>query len=229
MINKSIKQVYIFLGPPGSGKGTLSNLCVKNLGWSQLSTGNLCRKHIAEQTEIGKLIDLALKSGKLISDELITDMVKDWLFEIIDSVDSVILDGFPRTLPQAQAFGKIITEKMSTMCAKVVKFSIPDEKVIARVGSRFVCKNKNCQTVYSLVENSNLAPKRSMICDNCDSELIRRSDDSVETITERLVTYHKHEQALIDYYVDTGFSVVDVNAERSIESLFEEFKRINGV
>lgn len=229
MIKNSIKKVYIFLGPPGSGKGTLSNLCVKHLGWSQLSTGNLCRKHIAEQTEIGKQIDLALKSGKLISDELITDMVKNWLFEIIDRVDSVILDGFPRTLPQAQAFGAIIAEKVSTISAKIVKFSIADNLVIDRIGSRYVCKNKNCQTVYSLVENSNLAPKRSMICDNCDSELMRRSDDAVETITERLVTYHKHEQALIDYYLKTGFSVIDVNAERSIDCLFEEFKKINGV
>ncbi|BDC34338.1 adenylate kinase [Candidatus Dependentiae bacterium Noda2021] len=229
MITNPLKTVYIFLGPPGSGKGTLSNLCVKNLGWSQLSTGNLCRKHIAEQTEIGKQIDLALKSGKLISDALITEMVKEWLFEIIDRVDSVILDGFPRTLPQAKAFADIIAEKLSTVRAKIVKFSIDDELVIARIGSRYVCQNKNCQTVYSLVENSKLAPKRSMICDNCNGELIRRSDDSLDTICDRLSTYHKHEQALIDYYAQTGFSVLDFNAEKSIDCLFEEFKKINGV
>ncbi len=94
MINKSIKQVYIFLGPLDQAKEHYQTFVLRIWAGSQLSTGNLCRKHIAEQTEIGKLIDLALKSGKLISDELITDMVKDWLFEIIDSVDSVILDGF---------------------------------------------------------------------------------------------------------------------------------------
>jgi adenylate kinase len=222
-------DIYIFIGPPGSGKGTLSSFCVKNFGWNQLSTGNLCRKHIAEQTEIGKQIDLALKFGKLISDDLITSMVGDWLFEIIETNKAVILDGYPRTLAQAKSFNALLTTKLKNSKVKVIKFSIADNYVIDRICRRFICQNKECQAVYSAVENSLLAPKKSMTCDNCTSVLVRRNDDLPEAIKERLHVYYKHENELVNFYENLGYSIIEFNAEKSIESVFEDFKVMAGV
>src|SRR5438105_2140053 len=105
-------NIFIFLGPPGSGKGSVSRLCIKDLGWVQLSTGNLCRKHIAKQTEIGKEIDFAIKSGKLVSDDLITNMVLEWFQKDFDDSHTVILDGYPRTIMQAQAFTKLFDKQL---------------------------------------------------------------------------------------------------------------------
>ena len=98
-----VRDIIVFIGPPGSGKGTLSGLCVKELGWVQISTGNLCRKHIADKTKIGQEIDFAIKSGKLVSDNLITDMIIDWFKHVGDQVRTVVLDSYPRTVAQAQA------------------------------------------------------------------------------------------------------------------------------
>ena len=103
----SIDRVILFIGPPGSGKGTLSQKCVQKLGWQQISTGDLCRRHIAKQTEIGKSIDFAIKSGKLVSDGLISQMVFDWFRQENIESDVVILDGYPRTVNQAKDFDEL--------------------------------------------------------------------------------------------------------------------------
>ena len=116
------KSVFIFIGPPGSGKGTLSHLCVSSLRWVQLSTGNLCRKHIAEQTEIGKQIDFALKSGKLVSDSLINAMVHDWFSMTIQEADNIILDGYPRTVAQAEALHEYLQKNLSHVDVQVIRF-----------------------------------------------------------------------------------------------------------
>ena len=102
------KNLIVFMGPPGAGKGSLSQLCVDEFGWVQLSTGFLCRKHIAAQTTIGRQIDFFIKSGKLVDDSLIVDMVEEWLAEQIDQQRGVILDGFPRSVVQAQALDEIL-------------------------------------------------------------------------------------------------------------------------
>ena len=127
---KATKQLVIFLGPPGSGKGSLSQLCVENFGWKQLSTGYLCRKHIKEQTEIGKQIDFLIKSGKLISDKLIIDMVEQWLQESMRQSSFIILDGFPRNIAQAEAFHEIIDKKLSFFKIEIFKLFVSDEIVV---------------------------------------------------------------------------------------------------
>lgn len=221
-----LKNVYVFLGPPGSGKGSLSALCVNELGWEQLSTGNLCRKHILEQTELGKQIDFALKSGKLVSDSLITSLVNDWFTTIKDEADAVILDGYPRTVVQAQALDEFIKSNPDKLNVRVVRFFLEDELVVARLGARYTCSNKNCQAVYSLIKGSPLAPKSSEVCDRCSCPLTRRNDDVIDAIRERLVVYHRHENDLINFYQSHGYSIVEFNVDKSLDAVFNEFKQL---
>lgn len=216
----------VFIGPPGSGKGTLSNLCVQKLGWEQLSTGNLCRKHISEQTSIGKQIDFAIKSGKLISDKLMTDMVDEWLTTVGLSDKTLILDGYPRTIPQAQALDELLKSKYTSLKLHIIRFIVPDECVISRLGSRYICQNNKCQAVYSVAEGSSLAPKHDMICDRCKSPLIQRKDDTQEAIQDRMIVYHMHEKELISFYRNAGYGVIEVDANRPHQEVFENFKHI---
>lgn len=224
---KPKKNVYIFVGPPGSGKGTLSYLCVKMLGWVQLSTGNLCRRHIAEGTDLGKQIDFALKSGKLVSDSLINAMVQDWLITTIAQTHHVILDGYPRTVAQAGALHDFLKQHADTVNVHVVRFYISDESVINRICGRLVCLNKDCQEVYSLNEGARV-PAQQMKCDACLTDLGRRTDDAEGAVRDRLETYHKHEKALLEFYAQTPFVAKELPVERQLDEVFEDFKKLVG-
>lgn len=223
------KSVYIFLGPPGSGKGSLSKICVNQLGWVQLSTGNLCREHIANQTEIGKQIDFAIKSGKLVTDDLIVQMVDEWLDECFSANECVILDGFPRTVAQAEALEHLLKDRFSFAKISVVRLLIDDDQVVARLTGRYICGNDKCQAVYSLVKGSGLESKEHMICDACSSELIRRSDDTETSIRERLATYHQHENRLIDFYKSQGQDIVQFGVSKPLDIVFKDFKTVMGL
>lgn len=220
-----LKKVYIFIGPPGSGKGSLSSLCVNNFGWVQLSTGNLCRKHIAERTEIGKQIDFALKSGKLIPDSLIVNMVDEWLDTVAESTDAVILDGYPRTVAQARSFNDYLNTKENWK-TQIIKFSVDENVIINRLCSRYTCTNQQCQAVYSLISGSSLAPKKANMCDRCSSALSKREDDNEIIIKERLNTYHKHEKDLLNFYYEQGYPVIDVDVNKNLDTVFMEFKQL---
>lgn len=220
------RDVYIFIGPPGSGKGSLSALCVNQLGWVQLSTGNLCRQHIAEQTSIGKAIDFAIKSGKLVADDLITDMVLDWFEkQSIWQIKPIILDGYPRTVTQAQAFHKALQDTLHGFNVQVVLFDVDDKTVAERIQGRYVCQNKNCQAVYSLIPGALEQPKVAMICDHCSSSLIRRKDDEGSAIYERLAVYHSHVNSLIDFYRKAGVPIRTIDAHMPVHELFDTFKK----
>jgi adenylate kinase len=216
------KQVCIFVGPPGSGKGSLSALCVKQLDFVQLSTGNLCRKHIAEQTTLGKEIDFVIKSGKLISDRLIVDMIVQWFTEHREQVHSIILDGFPRTVAQAQMFEEFLAGFDPSIQRTIVHLRVPDKSLIARVSNRAVCQNTSCQAVYSLDASVGLAPKQEMICDDCSSPLIKRSDDEQATMYNRLLTYHKHTQELFTFYEQLDTKIYEIDGEQPLNSVFDQ-------
>lgn len=226
----SSRQVYIFIGPPGAGKGSLSQLCTKRLGWNQLSTGNLCRKHISEQTTIGKEIDFAIKSGKLIADSLITSMVVQWLDSQDKSNQSVILDGFPRTLAQAQTLHDVIdSNKNLNTDLNVIRLNVEDLTVVSRLSQRLICQNNNCQLVYSSKKDDLLGSSKGDLCDSCTSPLIRRPDDSEEAVRNRLVIYHKHAKDLVAFYEANGKYKGEISVEQPLENVFNEFVSLIGL
>ncbi len=212
------QQVLVFIGPPGAGKGSISRICQDRLQWKKISTGDLCRKHIYEQTEIGKEIDFAIKSGKLVDDTLITEMVAKWL-ENQEKGGSIIFDGYPRTVVQATLFEKLIKSKFPSLKVTVIRLTLSDEEVIARLSTRYVCQNKECQQVYS-IRSSAFAPRKENECDSCGHQIGRRSDDMPEAIEERLKGYYNHEQALIDLYTQKGYIIPEVDMNQPIEKIF---------
>lgn len=224
-----VGKVFVFVGPPGSGKGSVSSLCIKNLGWVQLSTGNLCRKHIAKQTETGKEIDFAIKSGKLVSDSLITNMVLEWFQKDFNENHTVILDGYPRTIMQAQAFAEHFKKQLFKSDLHIVRFVLSDEMIIARLSNRLICENKDCQAVYSEGKGTDLSPKYVMKCDYCDGRIGRREDDDKHAVAERLKVYHRHESDLLDFYHKAGQVVHDVFVEKPLSEVFEDFKALVGL
>ncbi len=221
------KEIVLFLGPPGAGKGTLSHLCVKRLGWVQLSTGNLCREHIAQGTEIGQKIDFAIKSGKLVDDSLIVDMVDRWLDEMVTGDQTIIFDGFPRTVPQAEALHSLI-DKRDDISLRLVKLSMADQDLVTRLLARAICVNNKCQAVYSVHEHSSLKPRIPNVCDECEGDLARRSDDEEQAITERLKLYHEHEKGLISFYEAREQLVHEVEAHQPLEQVYGHFLAVTG-
>lgn len=187
------KTIFSFFGPPGSGKGTLAQKLVQRLNFQVLSTGNLCREHVSNGTEFGKMLDQYLKNGQLIPDALITDMVIDWLVLHEKRIDPVILDGFPRTQGQAKQFFDFLKKTPEAYHFRVVFIEIPDDEIVKRLSSRFVCSNKNCQTSFS--ESDNLT-----YCKLCNSSLVRRDDDKEDVVRERLKQYPAYRNALLDFY-----------------------------
>lgn len=224
------KQIVIFLGPPGCGKGSLSNLCVKKLGWSQLSTGNLCREHIANNTEIGQKIDFNIKSGKLISDDLIIGMVSQWLIDNYKEQNGIILDGFPRTISQAiSLYELLLSPDLSDINFYVIKILVSDKSVTNRMVQRTICKSSTCQAVYSLTQGSKLKPTKYMVCDDCGSELVRRADDEIEAIKERLSLYRKHEKELINFYLNKKILIHELMGEESLENVYKQLIAVLGI
>lgn len=221
------KDIFIFLGPPGSGKGSLSALCVKRLGWQQLSTGNLCREHIAQQTAIGQQIDFAIKSGKLIEDNLIIDMASTWLKKTFADPGIVIFDGFPRTVPQARALQDLV-KSLDDVTMNVVRMDIPHETVVYRLLARSICQNNKCQSVYSLHKHSTQQPVKPMTCDLCQSPLVRRLDDEETAIYERLKIYQSHEQALRDFYKSIAQPVYELPADMPLEAVYVKLLELIG-
>jgi len=222
------ENILIFIGPPGAGKGSLSSLCVKHFGWLQISTGNLCRKHSAEQTKIGKEIDLIIKSGKLINDDLISCMVAEWFLENVDKASGVIFDGYPRTVAQAEAFDAMLQAMFPGIQVKVVLFCLADDIVVNRLCSRYICQNKECQAVYSLSPHSDLSPVSLVLCDLCSGVLGRREDDNEEAVRKRLDIYHRHEQQLINFYRNNGSEIIELDASKQLREVFDDFVHIIG-
>lgn len=220
------REIYIFVGSPGCGKGTLSSLCVSELSWIQLSTGNMCRKHIVEGTEIGKTIDFIIKSGKLISDSLITDMVKGELYSTLKDFNTIILDGFPRTENQARMLNELANNLELSL--KLVKFVVDYDVVFNRLINRLVCSNKDCQAVYSLAANSTLLPKKDNECDKCFYVLFRREDDSREVIEKRLKEYDKQAEQVTNYFRNKQLPIIDLGVNKPIKEVFIDFKRLIG-
>jgi adenylate kinase len=223
------RKLYIFLGAPGSGKGSLAARCAHDFGWYQLSTGNLCRYHIGARTPQGLEMDLAIKSGKLVSDDLIGGMVLDWLSH--DTNDyAIVLDGFPRTVIQARLLDDYLkNQQKSSYAVTVVYFDIDDATVVDRIGARCVCSNKSCQAVYSCLPTSPCKPQKDMICDLCGSPLVRRVDDTKEAIQERLAVYKQHAAALLAFYRERSVPIITLDAKKQAAFVYQDFKQAVGI
>ncbi len=223
---KSVKDIYIFIGPPGSGKGSLSYLCKKNLGWAHLSTGNLCRQHIARMTDIGLKIDHAIKLGKLIDDGLMIDMVASWIQEVSESSSGIILDGFPRTVAQARALDFLFNrDTFKDSSVTVVSMNINDDNVISRLKKRVVCERDACQIAYSISSQQDY-PDR--MCQECGSPVIQRIDDRSDVVFERLKTYHRFADDILDYYRSSSRKIIDLNVELPLDNVFKTFIESTG-
>lgn len=192
-------MVIIMLGAPGTGKGTVANILKEKLGILQVSTGDIFRKHIKEQTDLGKLADKYISKGQLVPDEVTIDLVKNRLQED-DVKNGIILDGFPRTVVQAEALDNILEEQQRKV-DMVINLVTPKEEIIERIINRRICSNPECKTIYNLILNP---PKEEGICDKCGSKLIQRADDNKETVESRLENYFEVTSPLVDYYTEKG-------------------------
>ena len=204
----------IMLGAPGAGKGTQSERIGAKYGLPQISTGDIFRANLSAGTELGMKAKTYMDAGELVPDELTCDLVVDRISKD-DCANGYILDGFPRTLAQADLLTKVLAESGDKVDF-AVNVDVPDENIIARMSGRRVCGK--CGKPYHIV---NMPPKVVGVCDNCGGELIQRKDDLAETVKNRLTVYHDQTQPLIDYYDGKG-CLVTVDGTKDIDEVFAD-------
>jgi adenylate kinase len=216
-------QILSLFGPPGCGKGTISERLVCELGFTMLSTGNLCRQHIQEGTEFGKSLQKYLDAGHLVPDTLITSMVVEWLKKTKNNANAIILDGYPRTKGQAEEFLSILNEdeELQDSTFYVVDFDVPADEIVQRLSNRLMCSNKQCQAIYSKVAKK---PRKEGICDFCESPLTSRSDDEAGVVRERLRVFDGYKNDLLSFYKESGVKLLEFAPKGSPEEVFEDFR-----
>jgi len=206
----------IFLGPPGAGKGTLAAKAIDILEVPHISTGAIFRSAIAAQSPLGLKVKAIIDAGKLVDDDTTIALVKERLAQD-DAQKGYILDGFPRTIPQAEALAQFSTVD------KVVNFDAPDSTVLERLGGRCVCRGcgYNFHATFS-------PPKTEGVCDHCNGEVYIRDDDRPEAIQKRLEVYRAQTAPLIDFYRQKGL-IVDIDASPMVDEIVVHFKRVLGL
>jgi len=187
----------VLLGAPGSGKGTQASRIASERRWVHLSTGDLFRMHLVNDTSLGQLAKSYMEKGELVPDEVTVDMVRDRL-ERVPSDARVIYDGFPRTVRQAEALDELLKD-LGRSLAGAVLLDVPRDELVRRMARRATCMN--CQTVYNLATNP---PKREGVCDRCGGHVLQRSDESPQIIERRLDVYEKQTKPLIELYAKRG-------------------------
>ena len=204
----------ILLGAPGAGKGTQAKILQEKYQIPHISTGDIFRANIKNGTELGLKAKGYMDQGLLVPDELVVDLVADRLKQD-DTKKGFILDGFPRTIPQAEALDKALTN-MGTSIDYAVNVHVADEAIVARMSGRRACVS--CGATYHVVT---VPPKKEGICDLCDSSLILREDDKEETVIKRLSVYHEQTKPLIDYYSRLN-KLVTVDGTKEIEEITKD-------
>lgn len=204
---------FIFLGPPGAGKGSLAVKVAEEYKIPHISTGDIFRANIKAQTPLGVKVKAIIDSGSLVSDELTFELVKDRLSQD-DCKNGYILDGFPRTIPQAEMLEGLVSD------IKVVNFEIQDEIVIKRLSTRRVCKS--CGANYNILT---LKPKVEGVCDKCGGELYQRDDDKQESILHRMDVYREQTEPLISFYKEKG-KITNLDASIETDILLTKFEEI---
>ena len=211
----------IFIAPPAAGKGTQAKLVSSEYNIPHISTGDLLREEMANETEIGLSIKKDMDSGNLVSDEVITTLLKNRITSR-DCLNGFILDGYPRNLAQAKKLNDLLNELNLDKC-NVIFFDIDKNVALKRTLSRIICPS--CGASYNLLIED-LKPKKENICDSCNNELKTRTDDTKEVFIHRFDTYLNSTKDLIEYYENLGLlHKIDVS-DKSVETIFEEVKEI---
>ena len=210
----------IMLGAPGAGKGTQAKKISAKYGIPHISTGDIFRANIKGGTELGMKAKAFMDQGQLVPDEITIGMLLDRIKED-DCQKGYVLDGFPRTIPQAESLTKALTE-LGDKIDWAVNVDVPDENIISRMSGRRACLG--CGQAYHIVYN---APSQEGICDVCGQELVLRDDDKPETVQKRLEVYHKQTQPLIDYYRGAGV-LAEVDGTKDLEEVFQDIVKILG-
>jgi len=207
----------ILLGAPGAGKGTYASRLKNTYNIPHISTGDLLREAVKNETEYGLIAKEYMNKGQFVPDEIIVNLLKERL-EQEDAQKGILLDGFPRTIKQAELLDEI------TNIHKVLKFDLDEETVLRRLGGRIICKN--CGEIYN---KRNMMPQKDGVCDKCEGEIYQRDDDKEETILERLKIYHEQTSPLVEYYLDRDI-LHSIDANRDISDpeckVIEECEKI---
>lgn len=210
----------IFLAPPAAGKGTLSEMLVEKYGYGHISTGDLLREEIKNGTEIGKQAESLMKEGKFVSDDVIIELIKNRITKS-DCENGYILDGFPRTLVQAEKYDELLNE-LNKELGVVIYIDIDKDVAMKRACSRITCPK--CGRIYNKYSNE-MKPKTEGICDDCHVSLTSRADDSEETFIKRFDEYVNKTMPLYEYYKNKGVLKV-INAQESKFDTFGESVKV---
>lgn len=208
----------IMLGAPGAGKGTQAKMLADKYGIPHISTGDIFRANIKNETELGKKAKEYMDQGLLVPDELTCNLVVDRIQQE-DCKEGYILDGFPRTIPQAEALDKALTE-LNDKIDYAINVEVPDENIVGRMSGRRACVG--CGATYHIVYNPT---KTEGICDRCGKELILRDDDKPETVQKRLNVYHEQTQPLIDFYKNKGV-LKEVDGTVDMNDVFDAIVKV---
>lgn len=210
----------IMLGAPGAGKGTQAKQIADKYSIPHISTGDIFRANIKNGTELGKKAKQYMDQGALVPDELTCDLVMDRIQQD-DCKNGFVLDGFPRTIPQAEALDAAL-EKINEKMDYAIDVDVPDENIVNRMSGRRACLN--CGATYHLIS---IPPKVEGICDRCGSEIVLREDDKPETVQKRLKVYHEQTQPLIEYYSGKGV-LKEVDGTQPMDDVFAAIVKILG-
>ena len=219
-MEKLTKKNLVFLGAPGAGKGTVAKEMVKTYGLCHISTGDILRAEVAAGTPAGKEAEVLMKAGKLVPDELVTGMVRSRIAQP-DCANGFILDGFPRTVKQAELLEEALKE-MNNPLDRVVYLYCDDDTILKRLTARVSCPK--CDAIFNKIF---MPPKVDGRCDHCNAELVQRADDTLETAQKRLKVFYEQTSPLLDLYRERGlvYERAELDLDKATRQLLDELEK----